>query len=125
MAVFEIDGKEYELKLINSTTRVIAKKYEGGHMAFLGQCMNGSDEALVDAVYYGLKHTGEGFTRKKVEAAIDEKIDNEELDLDGMLSIINEVVFECFFYKAKVQGMLKDKETKEQFETIFGVSQAK
>lgn len=120
MAVFEIDGKEYELKLINSTTKVIAKRYEGGHMGFLGQCMSGDEDTFEDAVYYGLKHTNEGFTRKKIEEEIGKKKDNEELSLKGMLSIIDEVIFESFFYKEQVERMTKDKETKQQFEMIFG-----
>jgi len=120
MAVFEIDGTEYELKITGKSIKAIDKRYEGGTMMFLSAAMQGSLDTFTDVVYYGLKHTEDGITRKKVEQEIENKLEKEELSLSDMYKIIKEVIIDSFFFKEMIDKMTEaDPTTKAQMEAIM------
>jgi hypothetical protein len=119
MAKFEMNGKEYEVKLDFKAVSDINKKYDSA-LSFVGEVMQGNFDAFIDVIYFGLYHTGEGFTRKQIEKEIQQKFENEELDLDYILVTGNEVVTDNFFFRKTVNKMMKSDPTmKEQMETIY------
>ena len=119
MAKFEIDGKEYDLKLNFKAISDINKKYDSA-LDFVGQVMQGDFDTFIDVIYYGLYHTGEGFKRKDIAKEIEQKFENEELDLDYILVTGNEVVTDNFFFRKTVNKMMdSDPEMKKQAEQIY------
>ena len=116
----KINGKEYELKLTLSAVKYLNGKHDGGGFGLIQNALTGDVDTYIDIIYAGLMHTGENFTRKDVEKALDEMITNEELDLDEMNRTTYEIVAESFFYKKTVEKVFKeDKEIKKQIETLM------
>ena len=119
MAVFEIEGKEYDVKLNLEAINKINKKHNSA-LEFVGEVMQGNIDVFIDVLHFGLLHTGEGFTRKQVEKEFNEKFENEEIDLDYILVTGNEVVTDNFFFRKTVNKMMKsDPSMKEQMDLIY------
>ena len=120
MAKFEIDGKEYDLKLTFESVNYLNGTLKGGSYELIGKALAGDFETFPQIVYAGLLHTGEKFTLKKVKDEIANKFANEELTLDYIQTTSNEVVSECFFYAPTVKKMLdKNPEMKKALEQIM------
>jgi len=120
MARFEINGKEYELKLTFESVKYLNGLFEGGSFEVIGKAIMGDLNTFPHIIHAALFHTGENFALKDVEKAIDEAIQNEKLDLDGIVKLSNEIVANSFFYKKTVDKLLKEnKEAKKAMEQLL------
>src|SRR5690625_5186043 len=106
MATFEIDGKEYELKITYEAVKRLNNAFEGGSYELIGRAIAGDLEAFPIIIHAALIHTGEKFTLKKVESAIEELISKEALTFEDVQKLSNEVVTESFFFKRTVQKLM-------------------
>lgn len=104
---FEIDKKEYELKLTFGNIYELNKKYEGGSNEVVMACMQGDLELFVDAIYFGLMHTKEGFTRDKVMENIEEQFEEGKISQEFIEELLNEVVAESTFYQKTTKKLRK------------------
>lgn len=102
---FEIEGKEHELKLTYKAIQEINKKYKGGAQEVVSVAMLGDLEIFEDAIYFGLLHTEQGFTREKIQEALEKLMEKEILTQEYIKSVIKEVITDHFFYKATAQKM--------------------
>ncbi|MEK5109836.1 tail assembly chaperone [Cytobacillus sp. FSL K6-0129] len=116
MARFEVNGKEYELKLNFKSVKHLEGKYEGGSLGFVGTAMTGSLDVFSNVIHAALFHTDENLAKDTVDAAIEKSFDEGKIDLSYVFETINEVVLESFFF-AKVVSNLKAKNP-EAFETL-------
>lgn len=120
MANFTINGKEHELKLTYKGVKKLNGLYEGGTFEVLGKAMMGDLDTFPHIVQAALMHTDEYYTLDAVEHAIDEAMESESLDLDGIMRLSNEVVTQSFFYKATVTKLLADnKPAKKALEQLL------
>ncbi|MED3649950.1 tail assembly chaperone [Heyndrickxia sporothermodurans] len=106
MARFEINGKDYELKLTYASVKHLDGLFEGGSLGVVGKAMSGDLNAFPHIVHAALFHTGENIALKDVEAAIEKLFEAEQLDLDVVLKLSNEVITESFFYKKTVTKLM-------------------
>ncbi|MEE6185564.1 tail assembly chaperone [Bacillus pretiosus] len=104
---FEIDKKEYELKLTFGNIYELNKKYEGGSNEVVMACMQGDLELFVDAIYFGLMHTKEGFTRDKVMDNIEKQFEEGKISQEFIEELLNEVVAESTFYQKTTKKLRK------------------
>ncbi|PFM97754.1 tail assembly chaperone [Bacillus cereus] len=104
---FEIDKKEYELKLTFGNIYELNKKYEGGSNEVVMACMQGDLELFVDAIYFGLMHTKEGFTRDKVMKNIEKQFEEGKISQEFIEELLNEVVAESTFYQKTTKKLRK------------------
>ena len=120
VATFEIGGKEYELKITFEAVKLLNKSFEGGSYELIGKALAGDFEAFPIIVHAALIHTGENFSRKKIDEAIEELFVKEALSFEDIRKISNEVVTESFFYKPTVQKILnQNPEMKEAYEQLM------
>ena len=121
MVTFEIDGKEYELKLTYKSIKYLNSKFEGGSYELIGLAIQGDIEAFPLIVHASLFHTDENFSLKKIEETIENLIDNEKLSLEDITQICDKVVVQSFFYKKTVDKLMKNSpEMKEALEQLRG-----
>lgn len=121
MVTFEIDGKEYELKLTYKSIKYLNSKFEGGSYELIGRAIQGDIDSFPLIVHAALFHTGENISYKKVEEAIENLIDNEKLSLEDITKICDEIVTQSFFYKKTVDKLLKQNpEMKAAIEQLRG-----
>ena len=121
MVTFEIDGKEYELKLTYKAIKYLNGIFEGGSYELIGKAIQGDIEAFPYIVHAGLFHAEQNFALKTVEARIEDLIDNGELSLDDIAKISDEVVTQSFFYKATVDKLMANiPEMKQALEQLRG-----
>lgn len=121
MAVFEINGKEYELKLTYKAIKRLNNAFEGGSYEVIGKAIAGDLEAFPIIVHAALLHTGENFSIKTVEEEIESLVDSEKLTMEDIAKICDEVVAQSFFYKATVTKMMKNNpEMKKAIEQLRG-----
>lgn len=107
MANFEINGKEYELKLNYKAVQTLNKQFDGGSYELIGKALQGDLDAFPKILHAALIHTGENLSKKSVEEAIENAVDSEELSLEGINSLCNDVVVDSFFYRATVEKLMK------------------
>lgn len=120
MEMIEIKGKEHELKLTLESVKYLNGLYDGGAFALIQKAISGDIDTYVDVLFSGLFHTKEGYKRKDVEAAVEEGIVAEKIDLDLINRTSYGVVAESFFYKATVAKMFKnDPEAKKQIDELM------
>lgn len=120
MANFTINGKEHELKLTYKGVKKLNGLYEGGTFELLGKAMMGDVDTFPHIVQAALLHTGEGYTLEAVEQAIDEAMESESLDLDGVLRLSNEVITTSFFYAKTVNKLLaENKQAKKALDQLL------
>ena len=121
MATFEIDGKEYELKLTYKAIKQLDGSFDGGSYELIGRAIQGDIEAFPRIVHAALMHTGGNYSYKAVEKQIEKLIDEGELSLDGIAKISDEVVTQSFFYKATVDKLMANNpEMKKALEQLRG-----
>lgn len=121
MATFEIGEKEYELKLNYASIKRLNSAFEGGSYELIGKAISGDFEAFPIIVQAALIHTGENFTKKAVEEAIEQAIDGEKLTMEDVSIISDAVVTDSFFYKPTVAKMMKNNpEMKAALEQLRG-----
>lgn len=119
MANFEINGKEYELKITFKAVKILNGQFDGGSYELIGKALGGDLDAFPKIVHAALLHTGENFSKKAVEEAIEEAVDSEQLSLEDVTKICNEVVTDSFFYKATVEKLMrKNPEMKEALDQL-------
>src|SRR5690625_7790767 len=102
MVTFEIDGKEYELKLTYKAIKYLNDKFEGGSYELIGLAIQGDIDAFPLIVHAALFHTNENFSLKKIEETIEKLIDNEKISLEDSTSTCDEVGTHRFFYRSTV-----------------------
>lgn len=108
MARFEVAGKEYDLKLTFASVKHLNGLLQGGSLELIGRAMTGDLDTFVNIVHAGLFHTGENFSLKAIEKAVEEAFEAEKIDMDYVLKVSNEVVTDSFFYKKTVEKLLKN-----------------
>jgi hypothetical protein len=116
---FEVKGKEHELKYGFEAIKLIDSN--GGPFEFVQKAMQGGISDFVDVIYYALMHTGEGITRKDVEAELDRQLASEELSFDDILKVNKAVVLNSFFFQKTVNKLLATmtEEQKKSFESLY------
>lgn len=120
MAVFEINGKEYELKINYAAVKRLNNVHEGGAFELIGKAMQGDFDTFPHIVHASLLHTGESFTLQNIEDAIGELIENERLSFDDIMRISNEVITQSFFYRPTVDKLTKQNpEMKKALEQLL------
>lgn len=120
MFMFEIKGKEEEIKITLNSIKYLNGLNENGAFEFIQKALSGDLETYVDVIFAGLFHTKKGYKKEDVEEAIDEKIANEELDLATINATLYGLVSEHFFYKATLDKMFKENpEAKEELEKLM------
>src|SRR5690625_4273525 len=121
MITFEINEKEYELKLTYKSIKYLNGKFDGGSYELIGKAIQGDIEAFPLIVHAGLFHTDENIALKTVEDRIEELIDSGELSLEDIAKISDEVVTQSFFYRATVDKIMKNNpEMKKALEQLRG-----
>lgn len=121
MATFEINGKEYELKLTYQAIKRLNNAFEGGSYEVIGKAIQGDFEAFPIIVHAALLHTGENFAFKTIEAEIEKLIDAEKLSMEDITKVCDEVVTQSFFYRPTVDKMMKaNPEMKQALEQLRG-----
>lgn len=121
MATFEINGKEYELKLTYKAIKRLNDAFEGGSYELIGKAIAGDFEAFPTIVHAALLHTGENFSFKTIEDEIEKLIDSEALTMEDTAKVCDEVVTQSFFYKTTVERLMKNNpEMKKALEQLRG-----
>lgn len=108
MATFEINEKEYELKLTYKAIKRLNAAFEGGSYELIGKAIQGDFDAFPHIVHAGLLHTGENFSLKTIEAEVEKRVDNELISMEDIARISDAVVTQSFFYKATVDKLMKN-----------------
>lgn len=108
MATFEIDGKEYELKLTYKAIKHLNNSFEGGSYELIGKAIQGDFDAFPKIIHAALFHTEENFSFKSVEEEIEKMINGEEITMEDVAKICDEVVTQSFFYKGTVETLMKN-----------------
>lgn len=106
---FEIDGKEYELKITYKSAQYLNGLHsadEGGSLALVLKAVQGDIGIFPNIVHAALFHTGEAFAFKTIEKAIEQAVDEERLNFDDIVRLSNEVVTNSFFYRATAKKLL-------------------
>lgn len=116
---FTISGKEHELKLDFAGIDYLNKATEGGAISVVGKTFTGELDHYVNLVFASLKHTGENYTHKQVQAAIQEQFEKEELDLNKIMKDSNAVISNCFFYKKTLKNVMKDEEASQAIQDLI------
>ena len=120
MYLFEIKGKEHELKITLASVKYLNGVKEGGAFSLIHSAITGDIETFIDIVFAGLFHTNEGYRKADVEEAIEQLIVEEKLDLDTINKTSYGVMAESFFYKATFNKMFAtDPEAKKQIEEMM------
>jgi|SRR5690554_507057 len=120
MATFEIDGKEYELKITFESVKRLNKAFDGGSYELIGKAIAGDLDAFPLIIHAALIHTNEKFTLKKVEQAIEDLFEREALSFEDIQKILIEVVAESFFYKPTVAKLMSQSpEMKVAYEQVI------
>lgn len=121
MATFEIEGKEYELKLTFESVKRLNKAFDGGSAEVIGLSIAGDLDAFPIIVHAALLHTKEGFTMAKVNKAIEEAFEKELITFHDIQQITNEVVTDSFFYRPTVKMILKEQpEIQKALDALLG-----
>ena len=121
MVTFEIDGKEYELKLTYKSIKYLNGLFEGGSYELIGKAIQGDLESFPKIVHAALFHTDENYALNTVEGRIEDLIDSGELSLEDVADICDKVVTQSFFYKATVDKMMRNNpEMKKAIEQLRG-----
>src|SRR5690625_1242163 len=121
MTIFEINGKEYELKLTYKSIKYLNGLFEGGSYELIGRAIQGDLEAFPKIVHAALFHTEENFSLASIEDEIEKLINNEKLSLEDVTRICDEVVTQSFFYKKTVDKLMKSNpEMKKALEQLRG-----
>lgn len=121
MATFEINDKDYELKLSYKGIKRLNGAFDGGSFEVIGKAVQGDIEAFPVIVHAALLHTEENFTLKVVEKEIEALIDSGRLSMDGIVKICDEVVTQSFFYKPTVDKLIAaNPEMKSAIEQLRG-----
>jgi hypothetical protein len=120
MARFEVNGKEFELKLTFASVKYLDSLFDGGSLGLIGKAIAGDLDTFTQIVHAGLFHTGENISFSDVEKAIENAFESEKLDMDYVLKTSNEVVAESFFYKKIVTKLVaKNPEAMEQMNELL------
>jgi len=120
MQMFEIDGKEYELKLTLASVKYLNSLYEGGGFALIQKAISGDIDTFISVVYAGLFHTKKGFKRSDIEKAIDKGIAEEKIDFEYINRVTYGVVADSFFYKKTVDKIFaSDPKAKKEIEKMM------
>lgn len=121
MATFEIDGKEHDLKLTYESVKRLNNSFDGGSFEVIGAALSADLDAFPTVLQASLIHTGENYTKKAVNRAIEEAFEKESLSLEDIQTIMNEVVTDSFFYKPTVQKLAKtNPEMKKALDQLRG-----
>lgn len=121
MATFEIDGKEYDLKLTYKSIERLNKAFEGGSYEVIGKAIQGDFEAFPTIIHAALLHTDGNFSLKAVKDEIEQLVDNQAISLEDITKISDEVVTQSFFYKATVEKLMKNNpEMKQALDQLRG-----
>src|SRR5690625_2158762 len=121
MVTFEINDKEYELKLTYKAIKYLNGIFEGGSYELIGKAIQGDIESFPKIVHAALFHTDENFALSTVEEQIEELVDSGKLSLDQIARICDEVVAQSFFYKATIEKLMKSNpEMKKALDQLRG-----
>src|SRR5690625_7341072 len=114
MVTFELNDKEYELKLTYKSIKYLNGKFKGGSYELIGRAIQGDIEAFPLIVHAGLFHTGDNIAFKTVEARVEELIDNGEISLEDIAKIAEEVVIQTNFLNVNDDKWMEKKTQKKK-----------
>lgn len=118
--IFEINDREYEVKLTLQSIKYLNGLSNGGAYELVGKVLAGDINTFENIIYAGLFHTGENIKKKDVQNAIEEKIENQEINLKYMHKTGHHLVAEHFFFEETVSDMMKQNpEVKKQLEGLL------
>src|SRR5690625_3832172 len=121
MVTFEIDGKEYELKLTYKSLKYSNGLFEGASYELIGKAIQGDLESFPKIGHAALLHTDEHYASATVEEQIEELVDSGKLSLDQIARICDEVVAQSVFYKATIEKLMKSNpEMKKALDQLRG-----
>lgn len=109
---FEIKGKEYELKLTYGAIAEINKQYKGGANEVVSLALLGDLPIFEDAIYFGLLHTEQGFTKKDIKEALEEAFEKGLISQEYIKSVLKEVITDHFFFKKTAEDMRAEMKAK-------------
>lgn len=109
---FEIKGKEHELKLTYGAIAEINKKYKGGANEVVSLALLGDLPIFEDAIYFGLLHTEQGFTKKDIQEALEEAFEKGLISQEYIKSVLKEVITDHFFFKKTAEDMRAEMKAK-------------
>lgn len=108
MAQFTVKETEYnDLKLTYKGIKYL-NTIAGGAFEVVAKSMQGDVDLFPHIIYAALMGQESKISLRDVEAAIEDALENEKLDLLDVLRLSNELVTESFFYKATVTKLLAD-----------------
>src|SRR5690625_2091269 len=120
MTSFNINGKEYGLRVTFGAVKRLDRAFEGGSYELIGKAIAGDFEAFPIIVHAALLHTGENLSQADVTQAIEDLFAQEAITFDDIQRIANEVVTESFFYKPTVTKLLnQNPEMKKAYEQLM------
>lgn len=120
MLLFEIKGKEEEIKITLQSIKYLNGLNENGAFEFIQKALSGDLDTYIDVMFAGLFHTKKGYKKDDVEEAIDAKITEEKLDLSTINSTLYGLVSDHFFYKATLDKMFAENpEAKVELEKLL------
>lgn len=120
MYLFEIKGKEEEIKITLKSIKYLNGLNENGAFEFIQKSLSGDLETYIDVIFAGLFHTKKGYKKADVEKAIDEQIEAEKLDLNTINATLYGLVSDHFFYKATLDKMFAENpEAKKELEKLL------
>lgn len=120
MTTFEINDKEYELRLDLKGVKYLNGLYEGGAYLLIQKALSGDIDTYIEVIYAGLFHTGDNVRKKNIEKRVNELIAEEQLDLDEINRTMYKVVVDNFFYRRTVEKMFAaDPGAKKQIENLM------
>lgn len=120
MATFEINGKEYELRIDYKAIVKLNNSFKGGSMELIGQVLASNIEVYPTIIQAGLLHTGEEFTKKQIEDELSKAIGEQKLSLEDLRKLGGELVTENFFYKPTLEKLLaNDPEAKKAYDQLL------
>lgn len=121
MATFIIDDKEFDLKITYEAIERLNKAFEGGAYEVVGRALSNDIEAFPTIVHAALIHTGEKFTKKKIDEVVKQMYVDETISFDYIQQVYKEVIMDSFFYKPTFQRMMKaNPEMKEMYKQMYG-----
>lgn len=107
MVFFEVEGKEYELKMTFKSVQHLNGLYQGGAMEVIGKAFLQDLELFTRIVHAALFHTQMNFSYKTIEEEVEKKFDAEQLTTEYIQDVLNAMVLDHFFYRQMVEKVKK------------------
>lgn len=120
MLVFQIEGKEYPLKMTFQGVEHLNSLYQGGAMEVIGKAILNDLTLFKQVIHAALLHNKAGISIKQVETELENMFEQEKLTGDYIKDLLNALVVKHFFYAPIVKRIMKtDKQLTAQLEAFM------